>query len=677
MSVTKRCINFGEFFKTAYDAATAGSYADNFKELSKNEDREGMIKALIDVPYIRNVKIVESYRGKDDIKAAELYEKSRGTIAKDGILHEDTNRCSILTETLFTASVTSRLFLNALLDCAQYWYNSKAFVKCLKYCECMLALPDNLYDKTTESMNDFLERRKACIQLEQECSKNLKILSSQDRRSRKKCNGNVSVCSRNSSLLITRTPAAPTVAGKQHPVLKNCSDAVTLQYDEKRGRHLVANKNIRAGTVLIVESPFAYCTNKEALDRNCLHCHATLTSNDSVKIPCHFCQTVSFCSEKCRKEAWQTYHQYECFIFDAFNGNDSEQTERHTSHLLLAYRMIISGFLSSNIEQINKNTGGSEIPCLNDNFLHHITPINERSNDTETMCSVYGDPRNYRAILNLETNCTKIEPSINLVRAVEAIFLAKCFTFVLSKMDVVCLKETFISLAVAVLHYLQAINCNAYEIVENIYDKKTHVWEPRNVGGAIYPSVSLVNHSCYPNVVRHSYPSGIVVVRTLRFVGKGTEILDCYGSHWFAEGRLSRREYLWKKYCFLCACEACTHNWQYPSPETMNIKCRVCSEVIAVIALNDKNAQTIPSKQCPKCTEKIDMNKIKSQLKQSVEKRLYAISKMYEGHYEQALPRLLEHIQFIEKFFAAPNMETIKTQQCIIQCYNAFGCTSQ
>lgn len=75
-------------------------------------------------------------------------------------------------------------------------------------------------------------------------------------------------------------------------------------------------------------------------------------------------------------------------------------------------------------------------------------------------------------------------------------------------MDVVYLKESFISLAVAILHHLQAINCNAYEIVENIYDKKTHIWEPRQIGGAIYPSVSLINHSCYPNVVRHTYPSG-------------------------------------------------------------------------------------------------------------------------------------------------------------------------
>ncbi|XP_068973986.1 SET and MYND domain-containing protein 4-like [Bombus flavifrons] len=673
MSFTKGYINFSEFFKVAYNAAIVEPYANRFKEFSEKGDREGMIKILIDIPYIENVKIVESYRGKDDIKAAELYRKSRGIIAKDGIVHEETDKSSILTETLFKASVNSRLFLDALLDCAQDCYNSKAFVKCLKYCECMLALPENLHDKTTEYLNDFSECRKACIQLERECYKNLKVSSSQDKRLRKKYNKSQSVTFEN-ALIEKNALVIPIVDGKQHTILKSCSDAVELQFDEKRGRHLIATRNIKAGSVLIVETPFAFSTNKEALDRNCFHCHITLKSSESVKIPCHFCQTVSFCSEKCRREAWQMYHQYECFIFDAFYGNDFESMQ-HTSHLLLAYRMIISAFLSLTTEQINNNPERSKIPFMNDNFLRdYVTIKNKEYKDlgiNKAYCTY-----DYHTILNLETHCTKIESSINLARAIEAIFLAKCFTFVLSKMDVICLKESFIYLAVAMLHNLQAINCNAYEIVENIYDKKTHVWEPRNIGGAIYPSISLINHSCYPNVVRHSYPSGTVVLRTLRFIGKGTEILDCYGPHWLSEKRLSRLEYLWKKYRFLCTCEACTQNWQFPLPETMNYKCKMCSEIIGTITLDEKHTQNVSSKQCCKCNKKTDLKKIKNQFRKSVEKRLDAISKMYEGHYEQALPQLLEHIQFIEKCFTTPNMEAIKTQQCIIQCYNQFGCTS-
>lgn len=202
------------------------------------------------------------------------------------------------------------------------------------------------------------------------------------------------------------------------------------------------------------------------------------------------------------------YHRYECLVLNALYENDSEQAQQ-ASHLLLAYRMTIIGSLRTNSGKMNNKNdiADDEIPFLNDNFLRYHTA------DVNKACSKLGiseiyDPLDYRTVLELETNYANFEPNINLIRAIEAIFLAKCFSFVLSKMDIVCLKEAFLSLAVAMLHHLQAVNCNAYEIVENIYDKKTHVWEPRHIGGAIYPSVSLVNHSCYPNIVRHTYPSG-------------------------------------------------------------------------------------------------------------------------------------------------------------------------
>lgn len=195
-------------------------------------------------------------------------------------------------------------------------------------------------------------------------------------------------------------------------------------------------------------------------------------------------------------------------MLNAFYEDDSVETQRLASHLLLAYRTTIVGSLFPNAVKLNNNNAeDNEIPFLDDNFLrYHAANINKEYSKLG-ISEVYS-PHDYRTVLELETHCATLEPNINLNRAIEAIFLAKCFTFVLNKMDVVCSKETFTSLAVAMLHHLQAVNCNAYEIVENVYDKETHAWEPRYVGGAIYPSVSLVNHSCYPNVVRHSYPSG-------------------------------------------------------------------------------------------------------------------------------------------------------------------------
>ncbi|XP_076280147.1 protein-lysine N-methyltransferase SMYD4 isoform X2 [Lasioglossum baleicum] len=646
-------------------------FATRFKESSAKGDIEGMIKVLMDIPCVKNTNVAESYRGKDDVKAAEIYCKIRGTIVENG---EQESRISVLAETLFMASVTSRLFLEVLFDCAQSCYDSGAFVSCLRYCECMLALPASFYDRTAESMNDFFERRKACVYLESECSKMLKRSSSREKGT--------------SGTKRASNPKTPAVDGKPNSLLQSCSDAVALEFDEKRGRHLVATRNIKAGTVLIVESPFACTTNKDALDTNCLHCHASLKPTGSVKIPCRSCRAVFFCSERCRKEAWQAYHRYECLFLDAFYEDRPADTQKQVSHLLLAYRMTIAGSLSPKRRTVavdndhDDKTDDDEIPLLNDEHVRRLAAAAEENRNRLGRSEIY-QFQDYRTVLALETHCAALDPNVNLVRGIEAIFLTKCFTLVLGKMDVVCLEEAFLWLAIGMMHHLQAITCNAYEIVENVYNKEIHVWEPREIGGAIYPSVSLVNHSCYPNVVRHSYPAGTVMVRTLRFIGKGSEILDCYGPHFLSESRLQRREHLGKKYRFLCECEACVGNWQFPLPQTIAYKCKTCSEPVGSFSLNGnvekdgRRASTNVPQRC-RCNEKkLDRKKLYAQFRKSIDKRLNAISRMYEGQYAQALPQLIEHINFIEKFFVAPNSETIKTQQCIIQCYNRFGCTSQ
>lgn len=219
---------------------------------------------------------------------------------------------------------------------------------------------------------------------------------------------------------------------------------------------------------------------------------------------------MSFCTERCRKEAWQTYHRYECSVLDYFFENLSNGECQQRSHLLLAYRTTVLQALSVDTSKLDS----AETNCaLNPDFMRYHTNIETEDDDISKECAELGtkkpySPFDYRTVFQLQTHCVDVGPNVNLVRAIEAVFLAKCLIFVLSKLNVICTMETFVPLAVAMLRHLQAIDCNAYEVIENVYDEATRVWEPRNIGGAIYTTVSLVNHSCYPNVVRHSYPNG-------------------------------------------------------------------------------------------------------------------------------------------------------------------------
>jgi hypothetical protein len=165
---------------------------------------------------------------------------------------------------------------------------------------------------------------------------------------------------------------------------------------------------------------------------------------------------------------------------------------------------------------------------------------------------------------------------------------------------------------------------------------------------------------------------GIVVVRALRFIGKGCEILDCYGPHFLSESKLNRREFLWKKYRFLCGCDACKQNWKFPLSETTSYKCTACLEPMD---LSIGNA-IVTNQRCVKCEKLVDLKRVEKQLRKSIQKRLNAIEKMYRGNYQDAMPLLFEHADFVNKHLAEPNIEGIKTEQCIVQCYNSLGSIS-
>ena len=154
-------------------------------------------------------------------------------------------------------------------------------------------------------------------------------------------------------------------------------------------------------------------------------------------------------------------------------------------------------------------------------------------------------------------------------------------------------------------------------------------------------------------------------MRALRPIEKGAEILDCYGPHFLKDEKNMRRECLVKKYHFFCTCEACSFDWKMPLSDEVQYKCS-CSNLMV---------KSIPEK-CSKCSNRIDCKKIHRRLEESKKKRLSAISKIYEDNHAEALPILLDYSNFIEKNLAEPNLEAIKTQQAIIQCWNSMACTS-
>lgn len=65
------------------------------------------------------------------------------------------------------------------------------------------------------------------------------------------------------------------------------------------------------------------------------------------------------------------------------------------------------------------------------------------------------------------------------------------------------LTDEEIFIAQLILHHLQILQFNAHEVSELVMRKnETQSLDSKFIGGALYPTLALFNHSCNPGVVR-------------------------------------------------------------------------------------------------------------------------------------------------------------------------------
>lgn len=113
------------------------------------------------------------------------------------------------------------------------------------------------------------------------------------------------------------------------------SKKVTIDYTDKQGRFAKATEKIDVGELVLCEEPYASCINIEKTGSHCSHCF----SRTNVPIPCETCSHVVFCSRKCRKDAMESYHRYECKVMALLMGSGMSPGAH------LALRIITQGSL--------------------------------------------------------------------------------------------------------------------------------------------------------------------------------------------------------------------------------------------------------------------------------------------------------------------------------------------
>ena len=134
------------------------------------------------------------------------------------------------------------------------------------------------------------------------------------------------------------------------------------------------------------------------------------------------------------------------------------------------------------------------------------------------------------------------------------------------KVKVQQLKNCFLShLGKLVAHFLQCIQFNMH-MVDAVFsnrlvapDSETRVWknadkfcvgefmETTPMGGAVYPTLANVNHSCDPNFTLVNFGKKAVGV-AVRQIKAGMEINDSYGAVYHYMDKPERQQFLQVKY---------------------------------------------------------------------------------------------------------------------------------
>ncbi|XP_064234174.1 SET and MYND domain-containing protein 4 isoform X2 [Aotus nancymaae] len=377
---------------------------------------------------------------------------------------------------------------------------------------------------------------------------------------------------------------------EENKQLSNASSSVSLCMDPFKGRYLVATREILPGELLVKEDAFVSVLNPgelpplhHSLDSKWdtrvtigdLYCHRCL-KHTLATVPCDGCSYAKYCSQECLQQAWELYHRIECPLGGLL------LTLGVFCHTALRLTLLVGFEDVSKIRKLYDEVSNKDI-CLPESsswvktLNSGLGEIEKNGKIIETPipgCDVNGKyESNYQAVFNLLPHTENHTPEHKflcalcvsaLCRQLEAASFQTVTTGAnSSQLKAATAPELCPDVTVwgvVMLRHMLQLQCNAQAIttIQHTGSKEGIVTSSRQVRLAtgIFPVVSLLNHSCSPNT-SVSFISTVATIRASQRIGKGQEILHCYGPHKNRMGVAERQQKLRSQYFFDCTCPAC------------------------------------------------------------------------------------------------------------------------
>lgn len=338
--------------------------------------------------------------------------------------------------------------------------------------------------------------------------------------------------------------------------LTQAADCVEMSYDGDKGRYLLTNKDVSFGRLLIAEEPYVCNLAPQKRKDYCYNCFSKLYS---CGLSCPNCTQVLYCSQACL-DAKSEIHGYECNKFLDF------QEQLGVSYLV-PHIMFKINFDPSSIPIYSRKS-------VEKKSLADILEI--QTCDWPDL--VYKN--DYAAVLSLMDHIDDYDYDELMGHCLTAVYLMIAFIDQYSpKIEALNDEQNQIVLGSLILKHLLQLQTNLISILDqNLQDlvsigHSISEMRERPIGVGIYPTMSLLNHSCTPNILSIFHRNKFIA-RASSSLECGTEINYCYGPTMSRMSKKDRQSRLKEQYFFTCSCECCSKNKENESRALLCANCQ-------------------------------------------------------------------------------------------------------
>ncbi|XP_051171324.1 SET and MYND domain-containing protein DDB_G0284059-like [Leptopilina boulardi] len=309
------------------------------------------------------------------------------------------------------------------------------------------------------------------------------------------------------------------------------SSAISLKFNEKYGRHYIANQEIKVGDVLMLQKPFVHTLIPERLSEIfgtaeqlfCDYCLKLILN----PIPCENCTSVIYCTDECKLKSFQKLHDIECQVSRKYPSNGRS----------LALRSLILA--------TDKGKNFHEIY----NIMKKIENCKDR---TSGFHNGKLDGSKAEAILSLLTHTDKRMDRMHYFNVALVVNVLRKNTDFLKGHAT---HENTVKIGNMLLKFSYICQMNVY----GIQGKNSR----SRIALAIYPVFNYLNNSCANNALWYDKKNE-KILRACKNIQKGEQVCVSYMTHEVVNKTAEERKTFFRTAKFFnCECEACKMNYNF------------------------------------------------------------------------------------------------------------------